>query len=252
MIFILGICLLFSAFGFLMLLWKLWLIDGTMDAGTAILLGGGGMILTGMFIRNLSIPLLWLMVALMGGGSIAYVKLDDHYESTSARRRHLDDINKLKLRLQLNNDDWRAWRDLGEKYAKLEMYDLAVMAYKNGIRLDPPEVMKLRQSLNDVLDLGKAGKMSDVSICPNCQQETPRKSKTCVHCGAPMHFELAKFISTPDVYGDIIRYVVLGIGGAGIAFLVLSQFSLEIKAVVAMATVMVCAFLIWRSIESVG
>ena len=72
-----------------------------------------------------------------------------------------------------------------------------------------------------------------------------------MNCGEPMHFEFVKFISTPDVYGDVIRYVVLGICGAGILFLVLSEVSLEIKAVIATATFIVCAFLIWRSIDSV-
>lgn len=234
-----------------MLLWKLWLIDGTMDAAVAILLGGGALILTGMGMKNASIPLLWLMVILMGGGSILYVALDGYYEKTSIRRRHLDDVRKMQQRIEFNSADWLAYRELGKLYAHLEMYDQAVDAYKNAIRLDPPDVMKIRQSLNDALDLRKAGKMSEVSICPNCQLETPRSSKVCVNCGAPMRFEFIKFISSPDVYGDIIRYVVLGICGVGILILVLSQFSLEIKACIAMATVIVCAFLIWRSIDSV-
>ena len=234
-----------------MLLWKLWLIDGTMDAAIAILLGGGALILTGMGIRNASIPLLWLMVFLMGGGSILYVALDDHYEKTSIRRRHLEDIKKMQQRVEFNAADWLSYRELGKLYAQLEMYDEAIEAYKNAIRLDPPDVMKIRQSLNDALDLRKAGKMSEVSICPNCKLETPRHSKICINCGAPMRFEFMKFISSPDVYGDIIRYVVLGIAGVGILILLLSQFSLEVKAVIAMATVIVCAFLIWRSIESV-
>lgn len=251
MIFVLGLCLLFSTFGYLMLLWKLWLIDGTMDAGFAILLGGGGLILLGMGITTASIPLLWLLVALMGGGSILYIKLDDHYEKSSARRRLLVDIRKLKLLLQLNQADWRAWRDLGTKYMKLEMYDEAIVALKNGIRLDPPDVMKLRQSLNDALDLGKAGKMSEVTVCPNCKLETPRNSKVCVNCGESMRFNFVTFISSPDVYGDFIKYIVLGLCGAGIMVLILSQLSIEIKAVIAMATVVVCAYLIWRSIENV-
>lgn len=252
MIFILGICLLLSAFGYLMLLWKLWLIDGTMEAPIAVLLGMGALIFVGMGIRNVNIPLLWFMVLLMGGGSLLYISLDNHYEQTSARRRHLDDIRKLKGRLEFNTADWRAWRDLAKEYMQLEMYDQAVEAYKNAIRLDPPEAMKLRRNLNDALDLRKAGKMSDVSICPNCNQETPRSSKVCINCGAPMRFEFVKFISSPDVYGDIIRYVVLSLAAVAILVLVLSQFSLEVKACIAMATVIVCAFLIWRSIENVG
>lgn len=251
MIFFLGICLLFTTFGYLMLLWRLWLIDGTMDAGFAILLGGGAMMIVGYGIRNVSIPLLWIMAGLMGGGSILYNALDNHYEHTSMRRRYLDDIRKLKGRLQFNTSDWRAWRDLGKAYAQLEMYNDAIEAYKNAIRLDPPDAMQLRESLNKTLDLHKAGKMSDVSICPNCNEETPRASKACIHCGAPMRFEFVKFISTPDVYGDMIRYIVLGLCGAAILALIFSQFSLEVKAVIAMATVAVCAFLIWRSIESV-
>jgi len=251
MIFILGTCLLLSAFGYLMLLWKLWLIDGTMEAPVAILLGMGAMIFVGMGIRNASFPLLWLMVAIMGGGSLLYVTLDNHYEQTSARRRHLDDIRRLKGRVEFNAADWRAWRDLAKEYSHLEMYDQAIEAYKNAIRLDPPDVMKLRRMLNDALDMRKAGKMSDVSICPNCKSETPRASKICINCGAPMRFEFMKFISTPDVYGDIIRYIVLSLAGVGILVLVLSQFSIEVKAVIAMATVIVCAFLIWRSIENV-
>ena len=251
MIFLLGICLLFSAFGYLMLLWKLWLVDGTMDAAIAILLGGGALILTGMGIKNVAFPFLWLMVGLMGGGSILYVTLDNYYEKTSIRRRHLDDVRKMQQRIEFNAADWLAYRELGKLYAQLEMYDKAIEAYKNAIRLDPPDVMKIRQSLNDTLDMRKAGKMSDISICPNCKLETPRDSKVCVNCGAPMRFEFIKFISSPDVYGDIIRYVVLGICGAGILVLLLSQFSLEVKAVIAMATVIVCAFLIWRSIDSV-
>lgn len=251
MIFILGICLLLSAFGFLMLLWKLWLVDGTMDAAIAVLLGMGAMILVGMGIRNASIPLLWLMVVLMGGGSLLFITLDDYYEKTSARRRHLDDIKRLKLKLEFNADDWRTWRDLGAIYMQLEMYDQAIGAYKNAIRLEPADVMKLRRTLNDALDLHKMGKMSDVSICPNCKEETPRRSKVCVHCGAPMRFDFVKFISTPDVYGDIIRYVILSLAAVTILVLVLPQFSLEVKAVIAMATVIVCAFLIWRSIENV-
>lgn len=234
-----------------MLLWRLWLIDGTMDAGIAMLLGGSAMLIVGYGIRNVSIPLLWIMAVLMGGGSILYSALDDHYERTSMRRRYLDDIRRLKQQLELNTDDWRAWRDLGKAYAQLEMYNDAVEAYKNAIRLDPPDVIKLRFSLNKTLDMRKAGKMSDVSICPNCKEETPRGSKVCIHCGASMRFEFVKFISTPDVYGDMIRYIVLGLSGAAILTLIFSQFSLEVKAVIAMATVAVCAFLIWRSIESV-
>ena len=222
-----------------------------MDAPVAMLLGLGALIFVGMGIRNASIPLLWFMTLLMGGGSILYVTLDNHYEQTSAQRRHLEDIRKLKGRLEFNSADWRAWRDLGKKYMQLEMFDQAIEAYKDAIRLDPPDVMKLRRDLNDALDQRKLGKMSEVSICPNCNQETPSNSKVCVNCGAPMRFEFVKFISSPDVYGDIIRYVVLGLAGVGILMLVLSQFSLEVKACIAMATVMVCAFLIWRSIESV-
>lgn len=251
MIFILGIFLLLSSFGYLMLLWKLWLIDGTMDAPVAILLGMGALIFVGMGIRQASIPLLWLMVVLMGGGSLLFITLDDYYEKNSRRQRLLDDIKKLQLRTELNAADWRAWRDLGAACMQLELFDQAIDAYKNAIRLDPPDVMKIRKSLNDALDSRTAGKMSDVSICPNCNAETPRNSKVCVHCGQPMHFEFVKFISTPDVYGDIIRYVILSLAGVTILVLVLSQFSLEVKAVIAMATVIVCAFLIWRSIENV-
>ena len=49
---------------------------------------------------------------------------------------------------------------------KLKMYHQAVEAYKNAIHLDPPDTMKIRQSLNDALDLRKVGKMSEVSISP--------------------------------------------------------------------------------------
>ncbi|MEO6908378.1 MAG: tetratricopeptide repeat protein [Abditibacteriaceae bacterium] len=251
MIFLLGICLLFASFGYLMLLWRLWLVDGTMDAGIAILLGGGAMLVVGYGIRNISFPLLWIMAALMGGGSILYIALDDYYERTSMRRRYLDDIRKLKQQLQFNTADWHAWRDLGKAYAQLEMYTNAVEAYKNAISLDPPDGRKLRLSLNDALDMRKAGKMSDVSICPNCKEETPRGSKACINCGTTMRFEFVKFISTPDAYGNVIRYIVLGISGAAILALIFSQFSLEVKAIIAMATVIVCAFLIWRSVENV-
>lgn len=234
-----------------MLLWRLWLIDGTMDAGIAILMGGGALLFLGYSIRITSIPLMWMMVGLMGGGSILYVVLDNHYEQTSIRRRYLDDVRKMKQRVLYNTGDWLAYRELGKLYAQLEMYNEAVEAYKNAIRLDPPNVMKIRQSLNETLAMRKAGKMSDINICPHCKLETPRDSKVCINCGAPMRFEFIKFISTPDVYGDIIRYIVLSLTGVAILVLVMSQFSLEVKAVIAMATVIVCAFLIWRSIESV-
>ena len=136
MLFILGIFLFFATSGFLMLLWKLWLVDGTMDAAVAILLGGGALVLVGMGIRHSSMMTLWIMAILMAGGSICFVALDDYYERTSARRRHLEDIEKFKQRLQFNSADWRSWRDLGGEYMKIEMYSEAVEAYKNAIRLD--------------------------------------------------------------------------------------------------------------------
>jgi len=250
MIYLLGICLLLTSFGYFMLLWRLWLIDGVLDTPFLILFGGGAFIFIGIGIRHASIPLLWLAVFLMGGGSILYNVLDDHYEKNSIKDRYRDDVAKYKRRIEFNAADWMAMRELAKAYMKLEMYDEAIQTYKDAIRLDPPEVTRLRQGLNDALDLRKAGKLSDISICPHCRLETPISSKVCVHCGQPMRFEFWKFISSPEVYGDIVRYVVLALAALAVLVLLLSQLSIEVKAVLAMSCVIVGGFLLWRSIDN--
>lgn len=250
MIYLLGFCLFLSACGYFLLLWKLWLVDGTLDTPLLILFGGGGLALVAIGIKNASIPLLWVTVVLLGGGSILYNVLEDYFEKTSNRRSRLETIAKLKQRVAFNAADWISWRDLAKLYMQLEMFEEAIAAYKNAIRENPPEVMKLRQSLNEALNEKHVGKMSDLDICPHCQEETPRKSKTCIHCGKSTNFEFWSWISSPEVYGDVVLYIILALAALAITVVLFTHLTLEVKAVIAMAAVAVCGFLIWRSIEN--
>ena len=251
MIYALGICLFFSTFGYIMFIWKLWLIDEVMDSATVILLGGSPLLLVGIGIRHYSVPLLWWMVVLMSGGSLAYTAMEEYYERASIREQQLHDLQRLKIKVQFNSDDEKAWRDLATLYMRLEKYDLAIDAYKNAIKQEPYDVADLRFHLNVALNQRKSGRMRDIRVCPHCKQATPRRSEVCIHCGTSIHFDFWKYISKPEVYNDIVRYVVLILASVAIVVLVLSEFPLQVKAVIAMTAVIVCAFLIWRSIDSV-
>lgn len=252
MLFLLIICLLLSVVGYFGLLGRLWLVEGTMDTSALILLGGGALMLIAYGIKHASIPILWLSIILMGGGSIFYDVLNNYYERSSLRDQRLEDAAKFERRVEFNTADWMAYRDMAKIYMQLEMYDKAIEAYKNAIRQDPPEVNKLRRELNKALDSHRVGKMSESLLCPNCRLETPRSSKVCIHCGEPTHFNFESWLSSPDVSDGIIRYIVLGLAAATILTLVLAPLSLEEKAVLAISCVLVCGFLVWRSIDNAG
>src|SRR5690606_32001336 len=94
------------------------------------------------------------------------------------------------------------------------------------------------------------GKMTEMTICPNCQQETPARRSKCRHCGTTINFDLNKWLADPKVYGEVVRYIVIGLAILALLVALLPTLAIEIKIGVALLCVAVALMLMWRNTQT--
>ena len=227
---------------------RFWLVEGMLD-GTIAVCALGGLLLGSAFVLKTASPLLiavWLVFVI--AATIGIPALAARGEKSALFQMHEEDIAKYRRALEVNPRNSAAWREIGEVYMKMNRYDDALEAYKEAIKINPPDVQKIRRRLNQALEYRAGLPNAQTVICDECKEETP-KAKTCLHCGAPIETNLLEWLFARENIRDILKPTVIIVAGIIATFAVFSTLPLEVKVVLIIASMIVGGFLLWRTVE---
>jgi tetratricopeptide (TPR) repeat protein len=238
-------------FGFLALsaagltILRFWLVEGTLDGALALIFLGGILAGTVLSIRSASPLLIRLWILVLVAGTIGVPALAARNDERVLRRMQQEEMEKYFRALEVNPQNWMAWRAIGEAYMKMNRYDDAVAAYKEAIRLNPPEVEKLRRRLNAALEYRAGLPRVTTVLCPQCGQEAP-KAKICLHCGAELELNFLDWLTQRDSLAATARPAAAMTAGACATFAVFSDLPLPFKVVAIVAAATVGGYFVWR------
>src|SRR5690606_9577242 len=107
---------------------RYWLVDGTLETGAALGILLGILMISGWVVKSSSPLLMLLWIIALIGGSLGLPALSALSEKHALRKMREADIAKYKNILQQDVSNSAAWRELGETYFKLDLYDEAIAA----------------------------------------------------------------------------------------------------------------------------
>lgn len=227
---------------------RYWLVDASLETGAAlglllvILLGSG------WAVKSTS-PLLmgfWILVLL--GGSIGWPLLASYSDKHALHRIYEEKIEKLLSSTQRGFQNPGAWREIGELYFKMDRYDEAIEAYKEAIRLNPPDVQEVRRLLNRALDYRDGLLTEKTVICSKCEQET-RIQDRCQKCGEPLELDFFDRMSRPQNLRDIVYPAIVFVTTSVAFFAVFSSLPVGTKAALIGICAVVDSFFLWKIIS---
>lgn len=227
---------------------RYWLVDSVLETGAAlgllliILLGSG------WAVKSTS-PLLmgaWILVLL--GGSIGWPFLASYSDKRALYQIYEEKILKLQSSTQKGFQNPAAWREIGELYFKMDRYDEAIAAYKEAIRLNPPDVQEVRRLLNRALDYRNGLLTEKTVICSKCELETRIQSR-CQKCGEPLELDFFDRMAQPQNLRDIVYPVIVFVTTSIALFALFSSLPATTKAMLIAICVVIDIFFLWKTIS---
>lgn len=229
------------------------IVDQSLDTGVA---------LVGILTVFVCLGLAWrlqgtiwmfvILIALLGGCMVL------PYLGAAGTRREMhamdnEDIAKYQAALQHDPNNASACGFLGDAYFKQGRYELAIPAYEKAIRLRPGTEQSVRwqRRLQDAQQAkgGVSGHSQlNFAVCHGCQRDVPAQAMVCPRCGTTLQMGMLQWLAKPEIYRDVMRATVGAMLFLIILTAVLSALPLEVKACVAMATVIVGAYYFLRGI----
>jgi tetratricopeptide (TPR) repeat protein len=229
---------------------RYWLVEGTLDGAIALVLLGFLLFFTTVAIKSASPLLVALWILVVIGSTIGIPFLASRSEKSALFRMHEEDIAKYRRSIEHNPQNYLAWREMAEIYMRMNRYDDAIAAYKEAIKLNPPDVQKIRRRLNAALEYRAGMPSTDTVICDACHHETP-KAKLCLHCGAPLELTLLDWVLQRENLREILRPALTIAAGAVATSTLFLAIPLDVKVVVVGASTLVAAYLVWRIVQEI-
>lgn len=230
---------------------RYWLVEGTLDGAVATIITGCMLFFTAVAIETASPALMGLWIFTVIAATIAVPALAARNEKNALLKLQEEDVARYRRSIKNNPQNYLAWQEMGEVYMRMNRYEEAIAAFKEAIKLNPPDVEKIRRRLNAALEYRAGILTAETTVCDACHKETP-KAKVCVHCGLALELNFLDWLLQRDTLLRIVRpalAVTAGVVATAIAF---SSFPVAIKvAIVALCTV-VAIILIWRIIVESG
>jgi tetratricopeptide (TPR) repeat protein len=229
---------------------RYWLVEGTLDGTVALGALGGLLALTAAAVKTASPALIFIWIAVVIGGTLLVPFIASQSEKGALNQLHEADLAKYRRAVEANPQFAAAWREMAEVYMRLNRYDDAIAAYKEAIRLNPPDVQKLRRRLNAALEYRAGMPRAATMTCDQCGQETP-KAKRCLHCGAPLELTFLDWILQRENLMEILRPTAVITAGAVATLAVFAALPIAVKAIVIAIAAIVGALLLWRIVQDI-
>lgn len=240
-IFFLG---LLAISGAILTLLRVWLVDGTMETGTALGVLGLLLFLSAAAAKSGSPMVMAVWIVLLVAAIAFLPALAERSEKSELFRMHEEDIDKYRRALKNNPQNYAAWREMAEIYMRMNRYDEAIAAFKEAIRLDPPDVQKMRRRLNLALEYKSGMPNAPTVICDNCGEETP-KGKICIHCGEPLELTFLDYLLLHENWSAVARPVIVLLCGLSATMALLSKMPSDTKAATVTASVAIGGYVAW-------
>ncbi|MDF2441451.1 MAG: hypothetical protein JWN98_2435 [Abditibacteriota bacterium] len=169
----------------------------------------------------------------------------------SEAKRHIEaEIAKYQCAIGVNPENSSAHAMLGETYYKAGRYDEAIHEFRTAINLSPhgPHSTKWKSNLRKALELQAGAKPYDFAVCDRCRADVPTDARACPRCGTRLRMGFVEWLLQPEVLKDVGRQTAVATSIAIILLVVFSSLSLEWKACVMCATVIVGGYYALRGI----
>ena len=170
--------------------------------------------------------------------------------NSEAKRQTEADIAKYQQAIGFNPENSGAHAMLGETYYKAGRYDEAIHEFRTAINLSPhgPHSTKWKSNLRKALELQAGAKPYEFSVCHRCQADMPVDAKACSRCGTRLRMGFVEWLVQPEILKDVGRQTAVATSIAVILLTIFSSLSLEWKACVMCATVIVGGYYTLRGI----
>jgi tetratricopeptide (TPR) repeat protein len=229
---------------------RYWLAEGALDTAPAIGLLGGLLALTAAALKTASPLLISILIVVVIAGTVLIPLFAARGEQRDLKRLREQELARYRSVVEANPQFAPAWREMAEIYMRLSRYDDAIMAYKEAIRLNPPDVQKIRRRLNAALEY-RAGMPHVATLrCDQCGQQTP-KAMRCMHCGALLELEFLDWLLQRENLRGVLRPVWALTVGAGTTFVIFMPLSVAFKVVVVAVLALIGAWLLWRIVQDI-
>lgn len=228
---------------------RYWLVDATLETGAALGLLFAILIGSGWAVKSTSPLLMGVWILLLLGGSIGWPLLASYSDKRALYQIYEEKIAQLQVSAQGDFQNPGAWREIGELYFKMDRYDEAIEAYKEAIRLNPPDVQEVRRLLNRALDYRAGLPTEKTIICPKCELET-RIQARCQKCGEPLELDFFDRMSQPKNLRDIVYPAIVFIATSAAVLAVFSSLAAGPKAALIGICLIVDIFFLWKTISA--
>lgn len=170
--------------------------------------------------------------------------------NSEQKRQTEEAIAKYQHAINFNPENSGAHAMLAETYFEAGRYDEAIHEFRTAIGLSPhgPHATKWKTSLRKALEAQAGFDRHDFTVCHRCQADMPTNAKACSRCGTRLRMGFMEWLCQPEVLKDVGRQTAVATSIAVILLTIFSSLSLEWKACVMCATVIVGGYYALRGI----
>lgn len=231
----------------ILVVFRYWLVDAVLETGAALGLLFAILLGSGWAVKSTSPLLMGIWIFVLLGGSIGWPLIAAYSDKRTLYRIYEEKITRLLISAQGDFQNPGAWREIGELYFKMNRYDEAIAAYKEAIRLNPPDVQEVRRLLNRALDYRAGLPTEKMILCSKCELET-RIQARCQKCGEPLELDFFDRMSQPKNLRDIVYPAIVFIVTSMAIFTVFSNLAVPTKAAFIGICVVIDIFFLWKTI----
>jgi hypothetical protein len=137
---------------------------------------------------------------------------------------------------------------LADAYVECGRLDDAIAAYQKAIDLDPHHSRLERAKLEKAIEARSGRVHTPITLCDNCQGETPAANRVCVHCGARIRMGFLEWLAQPENLKAVGKQTGIVMLVVAVVSTLFSALPLEVKGCVLIASLMVGAFYFLRAL----
>jgi len=224
---------------------RAWIVDGTMDAASAIGSLTAIFVLIGFIWRSQGSFWMFVGIAALVGGCIGLPLLAVQSEKNLGRRMQNEDTEKYQRAIEFDPSNVSAHRFLGDAYMKDGRYEEAIIEFQTAIRLNPKGEDVSRRKLRDAYEAQEMRtvplkkRQEGIIVCDACKAESPAGSKYCLGCGEVLNMGFLEWFFQPENFKSVARATVIFMLALVAVLAVAAQLSIEVKGCIIMATTIV-------------
>lgn len=162
-------------------------------------------------------------------------------ESRDVREWRDEEIARYESALERDPNNASFHALLAEKLVEAGRREEAIHEFRTAIGLSPhsPQTVQWKTHLRKTLETQAGRDTFNFTVCDNCEADMPVGTRVCTRCGNVMRMGFLEWVAKPENYRSIARQAAVPICIAIILFTVFSALSLEWKACVICACVIV-------------